>query len=203
MKREFLQNLKVGDTPLPKEVIDAIMDENGKDIEAAKKQFADYDGLKEKLKVAEDSLKAFDGIDPANIKNQLEEANRKIKEAEANAQKQLDERDFNDALKGELDALKFSSTAARKSIEAEIRNAGLKLKNGKILGLSDLIEQMKKDDAEAFVDVQSPPARFTTTSSNNQQNATGKKSVADIMAITDRSERRAAIAQNLKFGGNN
>lgn len=203
MKREFLQNLKVGDTPLPKEVIDAIMDENGKDIEAAKKQFADYDGLKEKLKVAEDSLKAFDGIDPANIKNQLEEANRKIKEAEINAQKQLDERDFNDALKGELDALKFSSTAARKSIEAEIRNAGLKLKNGKILGLSDLIEQMKKDDAEAFVDVQNPPARFTNPSSNNQQNATGKKSVADIMAITDRSERRAAIAQNLKFGGNN
>lgn len=203
MKREFLQNLKVGDTPLPKEVIDAIMDENGKDIEAAKKQFADYDGLKEKLKVAEDSLKAFDGIDPANIKNQLEEANRKIKEAEENAQKQLDERDFNDALKGELDALKFSSTAARKSIEAEIRNAGLKLKNGKILGLSDLIEQMKKDDAEAFVDVQNPPARFTNPSSNNQQRANGKKSVADIMAITDRSERRAAIAQNLKFGGNN
>lgn len=203
MKREFLQNLKVGDSPLPKEVIDAIMDENGKDIEAAKKQFADYDGLKEKLRVAEDSLKAFDGIDPANIKTQLEEANRKIKEAEENAQKQLDERDFNDALRGELDALKFSSTAARKSIEAEIRNAGLKLKNGKILGLSDLIEQMKKDDAEAFVDVQNPPARFTTASSNNQQNATGKKSVADIMAIKDRSERRAAIAQNIKFGGNN
>lgn len=36
MKREFLQNLKVGDAPLTKEVIDAIMAENGKDIEAAK-----------------------------------------------------------------------------------------------------------------------------------------------------------------------
>ncbi len=203
MKREFLQNLKVGDTALPKEVIDAIMDENGKDIEATKKQFADYDGLKEKLKVAEDSLKAFDGIDPENIETQLEEANRKIKEAEENAQKQLEERDFNDALRGELDALKFSSIAARKSVEAEIRSAGLKLKNGKILGLSDLIEQMKKDDAEAFVDVQNPPARFTAASSNNQQNANGKKSVADIMAIKDRSERRAAIAENLKFGGNN
>lgn len=132
----------------------------------------------------------------------MEEANRKIKEAEENAQKQLDERDFNDALRGELDALKFSSAAARKSVEAEIRNAGLKLKNGKILGLSDLIEQMKKDDAEAFVDVQNPPARFTEPN-NNQQPMGGKKSVADIMTIKDRSERRAAIAQNLKFGGNN
>ena len=36
MKREFLQNLKVGDAALTKEVIDAIMAENGRDIEAAR-----------------------------------------------------------------------------------------------------------------------------------------------------------------------
>ena len=30
MKREFLQNFKVGDQALPKEIIDAIMDENGR-----------------------------------------------------------------------------------------------------------------------------------------------------------------------------
>lgn len=36
MKREFLQNLRIGDQPLPKEAIDAIMEENGKDAQAAK-----------------------------------------------------------------------------------------------------------------------------------------------------------------------
>ena len=36
MKREFLQNFKVGEESLPKEVIDAIMAENGRDIQAAK-----------------------------------------------------------------------------------------------------------------------------------------------------------------------
>ena len=36
MKREFLQNIRLGDQSLPKEVIDAIMAENGKDIELAK-----------------------------------------------------------------------------------------------------------------------------------------------------------------------
>ena len=35
MKREFLQNFKIGDQPLTKEIIDAIMEENGRDIEAA------------------------------------------------------------------------------------------------------------------------------------------------------------------------
>ena len=36
MKREFLQNLKVGESALTKEVIDAIMAENGRDIETAR-----------------------------------------------------------------------------------------------------------------------------------------------------------------------
>ena len=36
MKREFLQSFKVGDQPLPKEVIDAIMEKNGQDIQTAK-----------------------------------------------------------------------------------------------------------------------------------------------------------------------
>ena len=36
MRREFLQSFKVGDQCLPKEVIDAIMEKNGQDIQAAK-----------------------------------------------------------------------------------------------------------------------------------------------------------------------
>ena len=38
VKREFLENLKLGDQALSKELIDAIMQENGRDIEAAKKR---------------------------------------------------------------------------------------------------------------------------------------------------------------------
>ena len=36
MKREFLQNIRVGEQSLPKEVIDAIMEENGRDIQSGK-----------------------------------------------------------------------------------------------------------------------------------------------------------------------
>ncbi len=56
MKREFLQGLKVGETPLPKEVIDAIMAENGRDIESVKTRYADYDALKEQLAQAETDI---------------------------------------------------------------------------------------------------------------------------------------------------
>ena len=41
MKREFLQNFKVGDQPLPKEIVDAIMEEHGKGIEREKAKHAD------------------------------------------------------------------------------------------------------------------------------------------------------------------
>lgn len=167
------------------------------------KTIAEYDKVQGKLtaaikraETAEEALNGFDGIDPADVQRQLDEANRKVKEAQESAQKQLDERDFNDALRGELDGIKFSSAAARKAVEAEIRDAGLKLKNGKILGLGDLIDQMKKDDASAFVDEKNPPARFTGPANNNGGEPK-KPTVAELAAMS-RDERRAVIAQNLK-----
>lgn len=38
MHRDFLKNLMVGDQPLPKEIIDQIMEENGRDVAAALKK---------------------------------------------------------------------------------------------------------------------------------------------------------------------
>ena len=49
MKREFLLGLQVGEQALPKEIIDAIMAENGKDIQKVRAGFADYETLKEEL----------------------------------------------------------------------------------------------------------------------------------------------------------
>lgn len=48
MKREFLQSLSA-EAPLSKEVIDAIMAENGRDIQKTRAAFADYGQLKEEL----------------------------------------------------------------------------------------------------------------------------------------------------------
>ena len=59
MKREFLQGLQVEGQPLPKEIVDAIMAENGRDIENVKARFSDYDELKQQLaqtQEAEDAI---------------------------------------------------------------------------------------------------------------------------------------------------
>ncbi len=57
MKRDFLQGLTVGDMPLTKEVIDAIMAENGRDIQNVKAHYSDYEALKERLAQAEAAAK--------------------------------------------------------------------------------------------------------------------------------------------------
>ena len=159
----------------------------GEYTKATQKLETDRDSWKQRAETAEEALKSFDGIDPADIKSQLEEAQRKVKEAQDDADKRIADRDFNDALKAELDSLKFTSAAARKSVENDIRAAGLKLKDGKILGLSDLIEQIKGADSSAFVDeaqaaAEANRARFTQPM--NQQ--TGKVKRLSEMSLDER-----------------
>ena len=110
------------------------------------------DNWKERAETAEETLRGFDGIDPTNIKSELETWKQKAADAEKEFNAKIYDRDFSDALKAALDDVKFSSEAAKKSVMADIKEAGLKLKDGKILGLNDLIEQMKQSDASAFVD---------------------------------------------------
>lgn len=113
---------------------------------------ADRDAWKEKAESAEETLEGFEGIDPAQVQSQLAEYKKKAEDAEKDRDAKLYERDFADALKAELEGVKFTSEAAKKSVMADIKEAGLKLKDGKILGLNDLISQMKEKDASAFVD---------------------------------------------------
>ena len=166
------------------------------------------DAATKRAETAEEALKGFEGIEPDKVKQQLEDANRKVKDAQEAAQKQIAERDFNDVLRQELEGIKFTSAAAKKSVEAEIRAADLKLKDGKILGLSDLIEQIKKEDASAFVDdhqqlLEGNKAKFTAPGSNPA--AGGKKyTMSEVMKM--KNENPALdISQFLKSneGGTN
>lgn len=161
------------------------------------------DDWKERAETAEETLKSFDGIDPANIQTELAGWKKKAEDAEKEFNAKIYDRDFSDALKAALDDVKFSSEAAKKSVMADIKEAGLKLKDGKILGLNDLIEQMKQSDASAFVDesqqqAQQNQARFAAPRIGQQQTP-GSMTRKDIEAIKDPSERQAAIAQNIQL----
>lgn len=95
-------------------------------------------------------------------------------------QKQLDERDFNDALKAELDKLTFTSLGARKAVEAEVR-AKCKLTDGKITGFNDAVEAYRKADPAAFPD---PDAEnrpyFTAPTASGTTVPTGKPDLGSL-----------------------
>lgn len=198
MKTEDLQALGLTEDQIKK-----VFELSGKDVNAEKKKTqaaeADRDQWKTRAETAEETLKGFDGVDIEGLNKQIEDWKNKAAEAEKEFQKQIEERDFNDALKEEMEAFKFTSEAAKKAIMAEVKEAGLKLKDGKILGLSDLIGQIKEKDASAFAP-DKDPAKFTEVPKDSQGNQTGfnKLSLAEKMKYANEHPTSADVIEWLK-----
>ena len=149
MKTEDLQELG-----LTEEQVKKVFELSGKDVNAEKRKTekaeSERDQWKNRAEVAEETLKGFEGIDVEELNKQIEDWKEKAKAAENDYKNQLYDRDFNDALKAEMEQYKFSSESAKRAIMSEVKDAGLKLKDGKILGLGDLMAQIKERDASAF-----------------------------------------------------
>lgn len=163
---------------------------------AISKLETDRDKWKTQAETAEETLKSFDGIDPTQIQNELATWKKKAEDAEKNAQEQLYERDFADALKTELESVKFTSEAAKRDVMSQIKAAELRLKDGKILGLSDLIGQIKKSDASAFVDehqeqLEAGKARFTQPQKPGSGAMTGRQKLSE-MTLDERIKLKAS-----------
>ena len=79
------------------------------------------------------------------------------------------------------------------------------MKDGKILGLNDLISQMKEKDASAFVDEKQEQLEAERakpfTGPLNQNTGGQKMTKSDILNIKDAGQRQSAIAQNLGLFG--
>ena len=85
MKREYLKSLE-----LSEEIIDKIMDENGKDVEAVKNKYADYDNIKVQLKEANKQIENFKSMDIDKIKQAADDWKSKFDESEQEHKKQIE-----------------------------------------------------------------------------------------------------------------
>lgn len=148
MKREFLQNFKIGDTPLPKEIIDAIMAENGNDIEAAKKPFADYDTIKTQLSEAQKTIKGFEDQDIEGVRKSAKDWEDKYNKAIEDHKAEMD----NLAFDGELDAgiKKFNGKNA-KAIKALLDVETLKASKNRASDIDAAIEALTKAEDSGFL----------------------------------------------------
>lgn len=194
---------------LTDEQSEKVMAQYGKDVSKLQKEnekmTADRDKEKERADTAEETLKKFDGVDVETMRNEIETWKIKAENAEKDYAAQIAQRDFEDALKDEIVGYKFTSEAAKEAIMARIRAAGLKVNDGKILGLSDLMAQMKEKDASAFVDEKQEQLEAGRakpfTGPLNQNTGSQKMTKSDILNIKDAGQRQSAIAQNLGLFG--
>lgn len=154
MKREFLQNLKVNDQPLPKEVIDAIMAENGRDIEAAKKPFADYDTIKQQLEDARTTIKGFEDQDIDGIRRSAQDWEKKYNDAIAAHQQELADRDFRQMLESAITGVKGKNV---KAITALLDMDALKESKNQEADIKAALEGLKKDSGYLFDGEGAPP----------------------------------------------
>ena len=189
---------------LTEEQIAYVMAENGKSIsklqDEAKKLKDEVEAYKKRAETAEETLKSFEGKDFDAMTKELEGYKKKAEESKAEFDRQIAERDFNDALKTEIEGYKFTSESAKRAVMNEIKSAGLKLSDGKILGLKDLIAQIKEKDSGAFVDekkekLEESKAKFTEPIKGSGSNGAITKD--DIMKIKDAGERQQAIKDHI------
>ena len=187
MKRDFLKATIPGITD---EQIKAIMDENGKDIEAgnrAKEQISAKDqeinGLKSQitqLNSSIDELKKSAGDNEA-LKNQITQMQESHKSEVDKLNKQLSQQAYDHAAEDFFAGVKFKSTFAKTAIIADFKSKGYELKDGKFIGSDGYIDAVKKADPSAFEDdaPAAPPApagpKFTHQMTNNPQSSSGNK----------------------------
>lgn len=178
MKREFLENFKVGDQPLTKEILDKIMEENGRDIEAAKKPFADYEHIKEQLKTAQDGLKAFDGVDVAKLQSEITTLKGKLTDKDKEWQDKMDAMAFDGKVKDAISAAKGKS---HKAIAALLDIDTLKASKNQDADIKTALENLKKESAYLFEDDTVPPP-YAGGSGKNPPNSKYDAETAKIMA---------------------
>ena len=154
MKREFLQNFKVGDQALPKEVIDAILDEHSRSIGTIK---AENDNLKTQLQTAKDGLKAFEGVDVKDLQGQITKLQQDLADKDAAHQTELANMAFDRTLEGAITAAKGKNA---KAIKALLDVDTLKASKNQEADIKTALEGLQKDSGYLF-DTGNPPPNFS------------------------------------------
>lgn len=173
MTRDFLQNFKIGEQVLPKEIIDSILDENGRDIEAAKKPYADYDAIKDRLKTAEDGLKAFDGVDITKLQGEISKLKGDLAKKDSDWQEKIDGMAFDGRIKDAITAAKGRNA---KAIAALLDVEKLRSSKNQEADIKSALEAIKKDNAYMF-ETDTPAGYASGTGTQQTQGNGGTSSL--------------------------
>ena len=177
MKRDWLKNLKIEvdgkEVNLTDAIIDSIISENGKDIEATKAKAdktQEIENLKsqlsEKDKLIEEAnvqIENFKGMDVEGIKKAADEYKAKYEQSAAEAktketeyQQKLQEQAYDFKLNETVSNLKFPNELTKNAFVNELKAKKLPLEGDKLLGFDDYIKEVGEKNPGLFVTEEAP-----------------------------------------------
>ena len=162
---------------------------------------SDRDAWKQRAETAEETLKGFEGKDLDAMQKEIDDWKEKATKAESEYNAKMAEHEKQELLKEAFSEIEFTSESAKKAIMAQI-SENVSVKNGKLIGFNDLLEDAKKNDASAFVDkeqqnLEQNKARFTT-SMNNQNGGKSGKQILSEMSLDERIKMKANDPEGYK-----
>ena len=166
---------------------------------AISKLETDRDNWKQRAETAEETLKGFDGKDFDTITRERDEWKKKAEDAEKEYSAKEAEREKTELLKEAFTEIEFTSESAKKAIMAQIAE-GVSVKNGKLIGFNDLLEDAKKNDASAFVSKKDDGIKITSGAGGNGGLTGSVLTRKEIDSIKDTRDRQRAIAESLARG---
>lgn len=154
MKREFLKDMKLTD-----EQIDAIMAENGKDVNSLKEQVnsltTEKDGLQSQLTERDTQLKDLKGKvkDSDELTAEIDQLQKANKEA-----KEKYEADLTAQQKSFLVDKALTNSGARnaKAVSSLLDLDSVEVKDGQLIGLDDQLKALRESDGYMFQEDQQP-----------------------------------------------
>ena len=181
MKTEFLKELG-----LTQEVIDKIMAENGKDIAAEQKKSEKITQERDSYKLKSESLETqvndaneeiqkFRDMDIDGIKQAADDWKEKAEKAKSDADAQISELKFDYALSAALTGARARNS---KAVKALLDMDGLKLNDGKIIGLDEQLSQIKEENG--FLFESDEPAPTIVKGTNGGSGGIGGKKTSEM-----------------------
>ena len=154
MKRDFLKELGIAD-----DIADKIMAENGKDIEATKAKYGDYEDLKKQLETAKATMEKFKDYDQAkaDVKKWQEEYQKAVAEGAQKIKKLERQGQVKDYLGGK----KFVNDITREALSGKLLEE-LDKEESKGKSLDDLFKAVTEGMQNIIVDDNTPQPPKTT-----------------------------------------
>ena len=115
---------------------------------------------KAQLDEANKQIDQFKGLNVEEIQKAADDWKAKYEAADADYQKKISDRDYEDTARAALANVKFTSKSAERAFLASLKASPLPVKDGKLLGFDDVLKQAQTDDPSAFA-TDKPTPTFT------------------------------------------